>query len=120
VAREWWIEKGAFQYRCVESNLDLLGWNADGKGATHVIEYAAYEKLKAENEALRAELNRVIDIAHGDSDENAQLKDKLAIAREALEAAEAAIAVFGVTAYGQYNPKCSSLLIVKSALEKMK
>ncbi len=37
---------------------------------------------------------------------------------DALESAECAIAIFGVTAYGQYNPKCSSLLEVKKALKE--
>jgi hypothetical protein len=49
-----------------------------------------------------------------------ELQASLKSAVDALESAKAAIAVFGVTAYGQYNPRCSSLLTVKQALKDLK
>jgi hypothetical protein len=48
------------------------------------------------------------------------LRESLKFASETLHSAEAAIAVFGVTAYVKYNPKCPTLLEVKNAIEKLK
>ena len=49
--------------------------------------------------------------------ENELLKRKFEAAIDALEYAEAAIAVFTVTAYGEYKANDSSLVTVKKALK---
>lgn len=54
--REFWIERGSFKWNCEENKEMLHGWKVGGIGPFHVIEYAAYEELEAENARLREAL----------------------------------------------------------------
>lgn len=65
-------------------------------------------KLITANNTLKEQIKTMIPISE---------VEKLV---EALEGAEASIAVLGVTAYGRYNSKCEMLLSVKRSLSNYK
>lgn len=59
-AREFWIQRFCDDYGNCHDDVQLTPFPGKGDGGyIHVIEYSAYQALKAENERLRSALSKV-------------------------------------------------------------